>query len=280
MSTRRTNARGRRTTPPTILCTCSCPGSYLKKITPQSLRMSGEQKYKEGDGPGQQAEATNAAEVMFFTDRCQVYKTRLSEFGDSKASVLGDYLPAKLGMDEGESVVYMVLPGDYSGHLLFFFENGKAARVEMKAYATVSNRRKLTGAYSDKSRLVAILPLAEDRELTLLSTEPRALIFHTSLLLPKATRSTQGVAVMTLKPKYQLQRVCTPEESGIVNLPRYRARSIPGTGALLRPEDRGRGAADPAVRKKGGAYETERPDAVSHHHGVLRPVCRGVQLDV
>ncbi len=212
---------------------------YFKKITPQSLRMSGEQKYKEGDGPGQQAEATNAAEVMFFTDRCQVYKTRLSEFSDSKASVLGDYLPAKLGMDEGESVVYMVLPGDYSGHLLFFFENGKAARVEMKAYATVSNRRKLTGAYSDKSRLVAILPLAEDRELVLLSTEPRALIFHTSLLLPKATRSTQGVAVMTLKPKYQLQRVCTPEESGIVNLPRYRARSIPGTGALLRPEDRG-----------------------------------------
>ena len=212
---------------------------YFKKITPQSLRMSGEQKYKEGDGPGQQAEATNAAEVMFFTDRCQVYKTRLSEFGDSKASVLGDYLPAKLGMDEGESVVYMVLPGDYSGHLLFFFENGKAARVEMKAYATVSNRRKLTGAYSDKSKLVTILPLAEDRELALLSTEPRALIFHTSLLLPKATRSTQGVAVMTLKPKYQLQRVCTPEESGIVNLPRYRARSIPGTGALLRPEDRG-----------------------------------------
>ena len=212
---------------------------YFKKITPQSLRMSGEQKYKEGDGPGQQAEATNAAEVMFFTDRCQVYKTRLSEFGDSKASVLGDYLPAKLGMDEGESVVYMVLPGDYSGHLLFFFENGKIARVEMKAYATVSNRRKLTGAYSDKSRLVTILPLAEDRELALLSTEPRALIFHTSLLLPKATRSTQGVAVMTLKPKYQLQRVCTPEESGIVNLPRYRARSIPGTGALLRPEDRG-----------------------------------------
>ena len=212
---------------------------YFKKITPQSLRMSGEQKYKEGDGPSQQAEATNAAEVMFFTDRCQVYKTRLSEFGDSKASVLGDYLPAKLGMDESESVVYMVLPGDYSGHLLFFFENGKIARVEMKAYATVSNRRKLTGAYSDKSRLVAILPLAEDRELALLSTEPRALIFHTSLLLPKATRSTQGVAVMTLKPKYQLQRVCTPEESGIVNLPRYRARSIPGTGALLRPEDRG-----------------------------------------
>ena len=212
---------------------------YFKKITPASLRMNSEQKFKEGDALRQSFETTSNAEVMFFTDRCQVYKTRLSEFGDSKASVLGDYLPAKLGMDESESVVYMVLPGDYSGHLLFFFENGKIARVEMKAYATVSNRRKLTGAYSDKSRLVAILPLAEDRELALLSTEPRALIFHTSLLLPKATRSTQGVAVMTLKPKYQLQRVCTPEESGIVNLPRYRARSIPGTGALLRPEDRG-----------------------------------------
>ena len=212
---------------------------YFKKITPASLRMSSEQKYKEGDALRQGFETTSNAEAMFFTDKCQVYKTRLGEFDDAKASVLGDYLPTKLKMDEGESVVYMVLPGDYSGHLLFFFENGKIARVEMKAYATVSNRRKLTGAYSDKSRLVAILPLAEDRELALLSTEPRALIFHTSLLLPKATRSTQGVAVMTLKPKYQLQRVCTPEESGIVNLPRYRARSIPGTGALLRPEDRG-----------------------------------------
>ena len=212
---------------------------YFKKITAQSLRMSGEQKFKEGDGLFRQIEATNNTELMFFTDRQQVYKVRAADFADGKASLLGDYLPTKLGMDEDEKVIDLVLPGDYSGHLLFFFENGKIARVEMKAYATVSNRRKLTGAYSDKSRLVAILPLAGDRELVLLSTEPRALIFHTSLLLPKATRSTQGVAVMTLKPKYQLQRVCTPEESGIVNLPRYRARSIPGTGALLRPEDRG-----------------------------------------
>ena len=126
---------------------------YFKKITPQSLRMSGEQKYKEGDGPMQQIETTNAAELMFFTDRCQVYKTRVSEFADSKASLLGDYLPGKLGMDDGESVIYLLLPGDYSGQLLFFFENGKAARVELKAYATVSNRRRLTGAYSDKSPL-------------------------------------------------------------------------------------------------------------------------------
>ena len=124
---------------------------YLKKITPQSLRMASEQKYKEGDGPCLQWEANNQDELLVFTDRQQCYKTRLSDFDDTKASVLGDYLPAKLGMDAGESVVFMVLPGDYSGGLLFFFENGKAARVEIKAYQTSSNRRKLTGAYSDKS---------------------------------------------------------------------------------------------------------------------------------
>ena len=212
---------------------------YFKKITPQSLRMSGEQKYKEGDGPMQQIETTNAAELMFFTDRCQVYKTRVSEFADSKASLLGDYLPGKLGMDDGESVIYLLLPGDYSGQLLFFFENGKAARVELKAYATVSNRRRLTGAYSDKSPLVTILPLREDQELVLLSSEPRALIFHTSQLAPKATRTTQGVAVMTLKPKYHLQRAVPVEQSGIVNLTRYRTRSIPAAGALVKPEDQG-----------------------------------------
>ena len=212
---------------------------YFKKITPQSLRMSGEQKYKEGDGPMQQIETTNAAELMFFTDCCQVYKTRVSEFADSKASLLGDYLPGKLGMDDGESVIYLLLPGDYSGQLLFFFENGKAARVELKAYATVSNRRRLTGAYSDKSPLVTILPLREDQELALLSSEPRALIFHTSQLAPKATRTTQGVAVMTLKPKYHLQRAVPVEQSGIVNLTRYRTRSIPAAGALVKPEDQG-----------------------------------------
>ena len=211
---------------------------YFKKITPQSLRMSGEQKYKEGDGPRQSFETTNGAEVMFFTDRCQVYKTRLSEFEDTKASVLGDYLPAKLGMDAGESVVYMVLPGpDYAGALLFFFENGKAARVALAAYKTTSNRRKLTGAYSDKSPLAAIRRLEEDGELAVYSTEPRCLIFHTAQLSPKTTRTTQGVAVMNLKPKYRLDRVCGPEETGIVNQSRYRVRSLPAAGALLRQED-------------------------------------------
>ena len=212
---------------------------YFKKITPQSLRMSNTQKYKEGDGLRQSFETTSRAEVMFFTDKCQVYKTRLSEFEDSKASVLGDYLPAKLGMDAGESVVFMVLPGDYSGGLLFFFENGKAARVEIKAYQTSSNRRKLTGAYSDKSPLKAILRVDGDLELAAYSTEPRCLIFHTALLAPKTTRSTQGVAVMTLKPKYQLESVLPVEETAIANKSRYRVRAVPAAGALLRQEDTG-----------------------------------------
>ena len=210
---------------------------YFKRITPQSLRMSGEQKFKEGDELRQSFETTMSAEIMFFTDRCQVYKTRVGEFGDSKASVLGDYLPAKLGMDDGENVIYMCLPGDYSGHMLFFFENGKAAKVPMQSYATTSNRRKLTGAYSDKSPLVDLLYMKEEAELVLYSTEPRALIFHTALLAPKATRGTQGVQVMTLKPKYHLDRVAMVADTGIVNHARYRARAIPVAGALLRSED-------------------------------------------
>ena len=213
---------------------------YFKKITAQSLRMSGEQKFKEGDGLFRQVEATNNTELMFFTDRQQVYKVRAADFADGKASLLGDYLPTKLGMDEEEKVIDLVLPGDYSGHVLFFFENGKCARVSLSAYTTTSNRRKLTGAYSDKSPLAALVPLTEDRELALISTEPRALLLHTALLAPKTTRATQGVAVMNMKPRYHLDRVCTPEESGITNLARYRVRSIPAAGALLREEDQGR----------------------------------------
>ena len=213
---------------------------YFKKITAQSLRMSGEQKFKEGDELFRQVEATNNTELMFFTDHQQVYKVRAADFADGKASLLGDYLPTKLGMDEEEKVIDLVLPRDYSGHVLFFFENGKCARVSLSAYATTSNRRKLTGAYSDKSPLAALVPLTEDRELALISTEPRALLLHTALLAPKTTRATQGVAVMNMKPRYHLDRVCTPEESGITNLARYRVRSIPAAGALLREEDQGR----------------------------------------
>ncbi len=210
---------------------------YFKKITPQSLRMSGAQKFKEGDSLRQTFETTSGAEVMFFTDRCQVYKTRLSEFDDAKASILGDYLPAKLGMDAGESVIWMVLPGDYSGGLIFFFENGKAARVEIKAYQTASNRRKLTGAYSDKSPLKAVIRVDQERELAVYSTEPRCLIFHTALLTPKTTRATQGVAVITMKPKYALDTVLPLEETPIASQSRYRVRTVPAAGALLRQED-------------------------------------------
>ena len=210
---------------------------YFKKITPQSLRMSGEQKYKEGDGPSQYFEATNNTELMFFTDKQQVYKTRASEFGETKASLLGDYLPGKLGMDAGENVVFLCLPGDYSGSLLFAFENGRVARVALSAYATTSNRRKLTGAYCDKFPLVQILPLTEDRELALLTNEPRALLVHTALLAPKTTRSTQGVQVMNIKPKYRLERLAEVADTGITNQARYRTRTIPAVGALLRPED-------------------------------------------
>ena len=210
---------------------------YFKKITPQSLRMSGDQKYKEGDGPSQYFEATNNTELMFFTDRQQVYKTRASEFGETKASLLGDYLPAKLGLDEGENVIFLCLPGDYSGSLLFAFENGRVARVSLSAYATTSNRRKLTGAYCEKFPLVQILPLTEDRELALLTNEPRALLVHTALLAPKTTRGTQGVQVMNIKPKYHLERLADVADTGITNQARYRTRTIPAAGALLRPED-------------------------------------------
>ena len=211
---------------------------YFKKITPASLRMNSEQKFKEGDALRQSFETTSNAEAMFFTDQCQVYKTRLGEFDDAKASVLGDYLPTKLKMDAGENVIFMVLPGpDYAGSLLFFYENGKAARIEMKAYQTASNRRKLTGAYSDKSPLACIRRLDEDCELAVYSNEPRCLIFHTALLAPKTTRSAQGVAVMTLKPKYHLETVMLSEETAITNRTRYRVRAIPAAGALVKEED-------------------------------------------
>ena len=212
---------------------------YLKKITPQSLRMSGEQKYKEGDGPYLQWEAANKDELLVFTDKQQCYKTRLSDFDDTKASALGDYLPTKLAMEPEERAVWACLPGDYSGQLLFFFENGKAARVELSAYQTQTRRKKLTGAYSDKSPLAAAFLLGEDFEAAVISTEGRCMIFHTAALNPKTTRSTQGVNVMTLKPKYHVEKVLPLERTSIVNPARYRARSLPVAGALLKEEDRG-----------------------------------------
>jgi len=214
---------------------------YFKKITPQSLRMSGEQKLKEGDVVTQTEEATNACDLLFFTDRCQVYKMRASDLSDGKASVLGEYIPAKAGMDEGENAVYMVPTTDYQGYMLFLFENGKAAKVELSAYATKTNRRKLVGAYSDKSPLVAVLYLKEDRDLLLTGTNGRLLLVNTGAIPDKATRATQGVFVMTFTAaKHHLQSA-EPYEDGMLETPdRYR-KNVPSPGALPSQADAMRG---------------------------------------
>ena len=172
---------------------------YLKKITQQSLRMSGEQKFKEGDSLAFSAETTNRDEILVFSDKFQCYKARLNDFVDGKASLLGDYLPQKLGMDPGETVKQVVLCGDYKGFVLFFFENGKVAKVPLSAYETKTNRKKLTGAYSDKSPVQAIIGMTADDQMAVYSSDGRAAIFSTAQLLPKTTRNTQGVAVLTLK---------------------------------------------------------------------------------
>ena len=212
---------------------------YLKKITPQSLRMSGEQKYKEGDAGFMQWEANNRDELMVFTDRQQCYKLWLSDCPDGKASLLGEYLPSKLAMEPGENILWACLPGDYSGDLFFFFENGKVARIPLNKYQTVTRRKKLTGAYSDKSPLKTVLHLRGEGEIAVFSTEGRALIVNTEMLAAKSTRTTQGVAVLTLKPKWALAHAARLEDTTIVNKARYRGRTLPSAGALLKPEDRG-----------------------------------------
>ena len=210
---------------------------YLKKMTAQSLRMSGEQKFKEGDSLSFSQETTNRAEFLVFTDRYQCYKSRLSDFDDGKASQLGDYLPQKLGFEAGENLVALVFCGDYKGFILFFFENGKAAKVPLSAYETKTNRKKLTGAYSDKSPLIKAVALDADEQMVVYSTDGRAAIFSTAQLLPKTTRNTQGVAVMTLKKKATLRDAVLLTQSGIVNESRYRTKTIPSAGALLKEED-------------------------------------------
>ena len=210
---------------------------YLKKMTAQSLRMSGEQKFKEGDSLSFSQETTNRAEFLVFTDRYQCYKSRLSDFDDGKASQLGDYLPQKLGFEAGENLVALVFCGDYKGFVLFFFENGKAAKVPLSAYETKTNRKKLTGAYSDRSPLIKVVALNTDEQMAVYSTDGRAAIFSTAQLLPKTTRNTQGVAVMTLKKKATLRDAVLLSQSGIVNESRYRTKTIPSAGALLKEED-------------------------------------------
>ena len=210
---------------------------YLKKITQPSLRMSGEQKFKEGDSLDFSLESTNREEFLVFTDQFQCYKSRLSDFDDGKASQLGDYLPQKLGFEQGENLRGLVLCGDYKGFVLFFYENGKVAKVPMSAYETKTNRKKLTGAYSDKSPLVAVMALDADEQVVLYSSDGRALIFSTAQLLPKTTRSTQGVTVLTLRKKAVLSGAAMLADSGIVNQSRYRSKTIPAAGALIKQED-------------------------------------------
>ena len=210
---------------------------YLKKITPQSLRMSGAQKFKEGDKLRLSRETSNRAELLVFTDQYQCYKARLSDFEDGKASQLGDYLPQKLGMDAGENVIEVIFPGDYKGFVLFFFENGKAAKVPLSAYETKTNRRRLTGAYSDKSALKACIALEKDEQVVLYTSDSRAAIFSTAQLQPKTTRNTIGVNAVTLKKKATLTDALLLDGSGISNPSRYRCRNIPTAGALLKEED-------------------------------------------
>ena len=204
---------------------------YFKKITPQSLRMSGEQKLKEGDEITQQLEAQNTAELLFFSNKSQVYKMKAADFADTKASVLGEYIPARAQMDEGESAAYMAVTYQYDGFMLFFFENGKVAKVEMSAYQTKQNRKKLLNAYSDKSPLTAALYVREDCEVLLTASSGRMLLFHTGLIAPKATKNTQGVQAMNLKKGQRLLRVQLYEEGMLQNPNRYK-KSLPALGAL------------------------------------------------
>ena len=211
---------------------------YFKKITAQSLRMSSEQKYKEGDGLRVSFESSNRGELLFLTDRQQIYKARVSDFEDCKASVLGVYLPTRLQMDEGENIISMIDPGDYSRNLLLIFENGKAARIDMAAYETKTNRRKLVNAYSDKSPVVAVMAIGEEMDVACYASDDRVLVFNTAQLQVKTSRSTQGVAVMTLKAKRTLVKALPVKDSAITNLSRYRVKNLPGAGALLKNEDR------------------------------------------
>ncbi len=208
---------------------------YFKKITPQSLRMSSDQKLKEGDVMTQQKNASNRTELLFFTDKAQVYKTRAAAFDDTKASVLGDFVPVKLGFDDGERVKYMVATDDYSGFLLFCFANGKIAKVPLSAYATKTNRKKLANAYSAKNPLVDIIFITEDCDILLRSTNNRAVIFNTAMLLPKTTRDSIGVQVMTLKAKSSAldsASVLTSEQ--LESLKKYVVKNIPASGGMAK----------------------------------------------
>lgn len=204
---------------------------YFKKITPQSLRMSGEHKLKEGDFISQSFEANNKTELIFFSDKAQAYKSKASAFDDTKASLMGDYIPAKLGFDEGENLTATLVTTDYSGYIVFFYENGKAAKIPVKSYETKTNRKKLAKAYSEKSPLIAALLVKEDCDILLRSSSGHALLFNTAMILPKATRDSQGVQVMTLRKKASLEsaKIIDPETE-LSELEKYRSKAVPAAG--------------------------------------------------
>ena len=210
---------------------------YFKKITPQSLRMSGEQKLKEGDEVVYHAETKNDVHMLFFTNHQQVYKCRAGDFEDSKASVLGEYIPARLGMEEGEQPIYLVLTQDYSGHMLFVYESGKCAKIPLEGYATKTNRKKLVNAFSAKEPLAAILDLPAEEELAIQTSAGRLLLVHSAQIPAKQTKTTQGVAVVTLKKNQSIRRVRRACAMELANPHRYRVRTLPAAGALLRSED-------------------------------------------
>ena len=212
---------------------------YFKKITPQSLRLSNVQKLKEGDAVTLHLETTNNTELLFFSDKCQVYKANASEFEDTKASVMGDYIPAKLGFDEGEKLTAMITTKDYGEIVLFFYQNGKVGKVPLKSYETKTRRKKLANAYSDKSPLVAVYAISEDREFLLTASSQRKLLFHSAMINAKAARDTQGVAVFTLKKGHFLESVVPFEEEMLVNPYRYRTKTLPSAGMKPREEDLG-----------------------------------------
>ena len=212
---------------------------YFKKITPQSLRMSGEQKLKEGDEIITRLESQNNIHLLFFSDKGQVYKADAADFEDTKASVMGDYIPAKLGMEEGEAAICMVATADYKGGLIAVFENGKVAKVELSAYETKTKRRKLTGAYSTKAPLVSLHAFVEEQDYLLTASSGRMLILNTAALAAKSTRDTQGVQVMTLRKNARVLSCEAYAEGRLASPHRYRSRSLPAAGALPRPEDLG-----------------------------------------
>lgn len=212
---------------------------YFKKITPQSLRMSGEQKLKENDKIIETVEAANNTELLFFTDKCRVYKAKAADFDDSKASVLGDYVASKLEMEPDENAVYMAVTTDYKGFMLFFFENGKLAKIDLSAYETKTNRKKLIKAYCEKFPVVNMFCVTEDKEYVMKSTSGRILLLNTGAIAVKTTKDSMGVSVMTLKKGHRVSSVKEYTDGEFVKPARYRTRTLPAAGATLSADDVG-----------------------------------------